>query len=153
MQLDLGSSKLVRSIYIHSYGALANHRWKKDIYIGDTDQSGDYKTQNTKCFQNGGHSGLTNCSGQGQYLIWVLTSNYEFKATEIEVYSKPDYAQQAAISLDPSAMVSTEYDLSNLLGSSDGTANCYKGEASGGKIVLNLEWPQEIIIQEVAVYG
>ena len=44
-----------------------------NVYIGDTDDSGDYKNSNTMCYVPS-DDGLAECIGTGRYIIWSLTA-------------------------------------------------------------------------------
>ena len=72
LQLDLGSSKSVRSIYMMPNDAL-DYPTTYDVYIGNTPYTmAAYSSSNTKCLTGVGRFGLGNCAGTGRYVIWEM---------------------------------------------------------------------------------
>ena len=45
-----------------------------NVYIGDTNDAGDYKNSNTMCYVSQ-DDGLAECIGTGRYIIWSLIAD------------------------------------------------------------------------------
>ena len=108
-----------------------------------------FKIDNTLCF-TGGHEGLVNCAGSGQYLIWELldplaATSGNVRFSEIFVYNYRDFAQSGNTPVFHGLTNTNDWMGPNLLGNSNTVDDC--GEANiddKESFTVTITWAQAV---------
>ena len=101
IQLDFGSSKVVKSFYIDQKQIFSPPYAIMDVYIGDTPNTGSYTSSNTKCCSGCWWRGISSCDGTGRYMQFRMKNeaNYWFYIADILVFDTEDKGSDGTLSI------------------------------------------------------